>query len=99
MVENNDEDIEQLKDGIASALRELREQVGLSQADLAKIIGVHQSCVSRLETTKNDSIDLILLYRLFDAMNVDIEINFLEREETPEVGEGETESPPAILDA
>ncbi len=51
------------------SLAEARNREGLSQQDVAELLGVHQSTVSRLETGKRDpNLDLIpklmRLYRL-----------------------------------
>jgi len=39
----------QMKDGFAKRLRELRKQKKLSQAELAKIVGVHHTHIGRYE--------------------------------------------------
>jgi transcriptional regulator with XRE-family HTH domain len=51
-------------------LRELRERKGLSQARLAKTVGVRQATISGLETGKSRRIELDLLERLAKALGV-----------------------------
>ena len=78
-----DAGLARLNAGISKALKAFRYEAGLSQADLAKMIGVNQSLISRLERMDCASYSLSTLYRVFDKMNLDIEIRFLEREQVP----------------
>lgn len=72
-----------LNEGIALTLREFRQEAGLSQSDLASMVGVNQSLISRLERQECDGYSLSTLFRIFDKMNRDIEIRFIEREAKP----------------
>jgi|AntAceMinimDraft_18_1070375.scaffolds.fasta_scaffold409873_2 transcriptional regulator with XRE-family HTH domain len=84
MVEDTDQfgkGIKLLREGIANALIQLRQEAGLSQKDLAEMVDYNQSAVSRVENCKHDSLDLVLVYKLFKCMGVDIEMNFLYDED------------------
>lgn len=52
-------------------VRELREALGLTQAELAARAGVRRATVNRIENTRVTSIDLEVLEKLADALNVD----------------------------
>lgn len=69
--------------GISRALKQFRQEAKLSQADLAKMVGVNQSLISRLERQDCDGYSISTLFRIFDKMNLDIEIAFVEREAVP----------------
>jgi transcriptional regulator with XRE-family HTH domain len=51
-------------------LREHRERNGLSQAELAKAVGVRQATISDLETGKSRRIELDLLEKLAKVLGV-----------------------------
>jgi transcriptional regulator with XRE-family HTH domain len=51
-------------------LKEYRERQGLSQAQLAKAVGVRQATISGLETGKSRRIELDLLENLARALRV-----------------------------
>jgi transcriptional regulator with XRE-family HTH domain len=51
-------------------LREYRQRRGLSQAQLARMVGVRQATVSALETGKSKRIELDLLERLAKVLKV-----------------------------
>jgi transcriptional regulator with XRE-family HTH domain len=51
-------------------IEELRNAKGWSQAELARRSGVPQPTISRLEARKSNSIDLVNLERLADALGV-----------------------------
>jgi predicted XRE-type DNA-binding protein len=57
-----EEELVELKVAIAEAIRELREEHSLSQADLARLIGTGQARVSKLERT-SESTSLDTLFR------------------------------------
>lgn len=54
---------------IVLKLRELREQAGLTQVELAKAVGIEQTHISRLELNKRQAIGFDLLGRLCDALD------------------------------
>jgi len=51
-------------------LKELREIRGLTQADLARKVGVRQATISNLETGKSGRIAFALLERLSKTLHV-----------------------------
>lgn len=52
-------------------LRELRQALGLTQAELAARAGVRRATVSRLENDRVSAIDLAVLERLADLLKVE----------------------------
>lgn len=50
-------------------LRELREQAGLTQVELAKAVRVDQTYISRLELNKRHAVGFAVLGRLCDALD------------------------------
>ena len=56
-----------------------RNLMGLSQKDIADKIGVSRPNITRFESEDyNPTIDMIV--KIADSMNLDVEINFIERE-------------------
>jgi transcriptional regulator with XRE-family HTH domain len=53
------------------ALRKAREAAGLTQAELAEVIGVRQATISDLETGKSRRIGLDLLGMLCEVLDVE----------------------------
>ncbi len=66
---------------ISIRLEELRRARGLSQAELARVSGVPQSTISRIEAGKTNSIELGNLERLANALGVNAAVLI---EHTPE---------------
>lgn len=60
---------EELKIEIGQQLYDLRERVGLSQTDLAKLIGTNQSIISKVENADYDGNSLSILTRVCAAMH------------------------------
>jgi HTH-type transcriptional regulator / antitoxin HipB len=58
---------------LARIVRERRRELGLSQEDLAGVIGVHRMFVSQLESGKR-SMRLESVLRLVQALGLDIEL-------------------------
>ena len=52
-------------------VRELREALGLTQAELAERAGVRRATVNRIENAKVTAIDLEVLEKLADALGVE----------------------------
>lgn len=67
---------EKAKYQIASAIRDLRERVGLTQAQLAKRIGTAQSTIARLEDTDYEGYSLPTLQRIADALECRLVVKF-----------------------
>ena len=76
-----------LRQGIGNAVRNLRNQSKLSQVDVAERAKLSQSVVSRIEQGRANALDY--LFKICDAMNVDIEMTFVEREPTDGLGQRE----------
>ena len=83
MREESNAGLARLNAGISHALKAFRREANLSQTELATMVGVNQSLISRLERQECGSYSLSTLYRIFDKMNLDMEIRFLEREQIP----------------
>lgn len=62
---------------IARAIVVLRQQAGLTQQDLAKLVGTTASVICRLEDAEYEGHSLSMLRRIAGAMNKRIEIRFL----------------------
>lgn len=56
---------------LGSALREARQQAGISVRQLAPMVGVHRSFLSRIETGEYHSAKPALLQRLAKVLEVD----------------------------
>lgn len=57
-----------------------RNEAGLTQAQLARRIGTTQSVISRLESFESGGINLNTLYRIADALGLDVSIGLERRE-------------------
>lgn len=66
-----------LEDDLARRIHHLREQAGLTQARLAKMIGTSESVISRLEDSDYKGHSLAMLRRIAQAVNKRIEIRFV----------------------
>ena len=75
-----EEGLERLNKGISQTIKDFRQHAGLSQKDLGTLVGINQSMVSRLEKADCISFSLSTLYQIFNKMNYDIEIRFIEKE-------------------
>jgi len=70
------------EDELARRVYELRDQAGLTQARLAKLVGTTASVISRLEDSDYDGHSLKMLKRIAAAVNQRVEIRFVPRKET-----------------
>src|SRR5574340_1074689 len=59
----------------------LRRQKGLSQRQLAELVGTHQPSISRLEAGRISS--LSFLAKVADALDASVEIHFVPRKAAP----------------
>lgn len=64
-------------DEIARKIFELRKKVGLTLAQLAKMIGTTASVISRLEAANYEGYSLAMLRRIAAALNKQVEIRFV----------------------
>lgn len=61
---------------VAQLIYDARTAAGLTQADVAELIGSNQSVISRLEGADYDGHSLSMLRRIADALDQRLEINF-----------------------
>jgi DNA-binding XRE family transcriptional regulator len=66
-------------DELARKIYELREQAGLTQARLAKLIGTTESVICRLEDSDYSGHSLNMLRRIAAALDKRVEIRFVSR--------------------
>jgi len=64
-------------DEVARKIFELRKKAGLTQAQLAKMIGTTASVISRLEDADYEGHSLAMLRRIAAALNKRVEIRFV----------------------
>src|SRR5437667_863773 len=69
------------EDELARKIYELREQAGLTQARLAKLIGTSESVISRLGDSDYKGHSLTMLKRIAAAVDKRVEIRFVPRKE------------------
>lgn len=62
---------------VAEMIHEARIGAGISQAQLAKLIGTSQSVISRLEDADYDGHSLTMLQRIADALHRRLEVRML----------------------
>ena len=62
---------------VAEKIRILREKSGLSQRELAKLVGTAASVVCRLEDADYEGHSMAMLYRIAVALHRRVEIRFL----------------------
>lgn len=68
---------EYLNSRIASAIHDLRTSAGLTQKQLAKLIGTQPSAISRLENSDYDGHSLTILNKIAAVFQGRIEIRFV----------------------
>jgi DNA-binding XRE family transcriptional regulator len=69
------------EDELARKIYELREQAGLTQERLAKLVGTTPSVISRLEDSDYGGHSLTMLKRIAAAVNKRVEIRFVTKKE------------------
>ena len=69
------------EDELARKIYKLREQAGLTQARLAKLIGTSESVICRLEDSDYKGHSLTMLKRIAAAVDKRVEIRFVPRKE------------------
>lgn len=70
---------------VARLIYEARTTAGLTQAELAALIGTKQPVIARLEDAGYEGHSLSMLQRIADALNQRIEINFIPTDERQEI--------------
>ena len=69
------------EDELARKIYELREEAGLTQAQLAKMVGTTASVISRLEDSDYEGHSLTMLKRIAAAVGKKVEIRFVSRKQ------------------
>jgi DNA-binding XRE family transcriptional regulator len=64
-------------DEIARTIRELRSAAGLTQTELAKVVGTTASVICRLEDADYEGHSLSMLRKVAGAMNQRVEVRFV----------------------
>ena len=72
-----------LNAGISRALKQFRKDADLSQADLARMVGVNQSLISRVERMDCGNYSISTIFRILYKMNLDLELHVVERKIIP----------------
>ena len=70
---------EREKSGIAEQIYNLRKQAGLSQKELADLVGTTQSVISRLENADYTGQTLSMLQRIAEPFSQQVEVRFVPR--------------------
>ena len=70
-------DEEKLNVRIAEMIHDARTAAGLTQAELAKLVGTTQSVVSRLEDADYEGHSLSMLQRIADILHLKLEVRFV----------------------
>jgi len=68
---------EKLNVRIAEMIHDARTAAGLTQAELAKLVGTTQSVISRLEDADYGGHSLSMLQRIADALHQKLEVRFV----------------------
>ena len=69
------------EDELSRRIYALREEAGLTQASLAKMIGTTESVISRLEDSDYSGHSLTMLRRIAEAVGKRVEIRFVPQKE------------------
>lgn len=69
------------EDELARKIHDLREQAGLTQERLAKLVGTSPSVISRLEDSEYQGHSLTMLKRIASALDKRVEIRFLPKKD------------------
>ena len=62
---------------VAQLIYDARTEAGLSQAELAKLVGTTQSVISRLEDAEYEGHSLSLLKKIAQALNREVRIDLI----------------------
>lgn len=68
---------------VAEMIYQAREKAGLTQADLAKLVGTTQSVISRLEDADYEGRSLTMLQRIAEALHQRLEVRLVPEETGP----------------
>lgn len=70
--------VQKLNAEVAEMILAAREAAGLTQADLAKMIGTTQSVISRLEDADYEGRSLTMLHRIAAALHRRVEVRLVK---------------------
>lgn len=72
-----------LNASVAEMILAAREKAGLTQGQLAKLVGTTQSAISRLEDADYDGHSLSMLRRIAEALDQRVEVRLVAASSTP----------------
>jgi DNA-binding XRE family transcriptional regulator len=72
-------------DTVARKIYTLRKRAGLTQQQLAKLVGTTTSVISRLEDADYQGHSLAMLRRIANALNKRVELRFVNAKRNPKV--------------
>ncbi len=72
-------------DTVAREIQELRKRAGLTQQQLAKLVGTTASVICRLEDADYEGHSLAMLRRIAKALNKRVELRFVSASRKPKV--------------
>jgi DNA-binding XRE family transcriptional regulator len=72
-------------DTVARKIFTLRKRAGLTQAQLAKMVGTTTSVICRLEDADYQGHSLAMLRRIANALNKRVELRFVNTKKSPKV--------------
>src|SRR6266849_2694991 len=72
-------------DTVARKIYRLRERAGLTQQQLAKLVGTTASVICRLEDADYEGHSLAMLRRVANALNKRVEVRFIDTNRKPKV--------------
>lgn len=70
-------EVQKLGTTVAEMILAAREKAGLTQGQLAKLVGTTQSVISRLEDADYEGHSLSMLRRIAEALNQRVEVRFV----------------------
>jgi len=71
-------DVERVNAEVARTIYELRKKAGLTQKELAQMVGTTQSVISRLEDADYEGHSLSMLHRVAMALNRRLSVQMIE---------------------
>ena len=74
------DDVQEFLDNLAGSLKLMREESGLSQKKLARLLKVDQSFISRIEKKGQTDISVANAFRIGAALGMDLEFEFTDPE-------------------
>jgi len=66
---------------IALKIVRIRSEAGLTQAELAKKLGVSQPVISKIESLNIEDIQLSTIFKIAKALNLEVKIDFIDKDQ------------------